>query len=60
MAPALLLGFAGSVHCLGMCGPLQLAVLGWGNGKTLAKNAGVSTGKSAFVYRLRRFFWTSW
>jgi sulfite exporter TauE/SafE len=56
MAPALLLGFAGSVHCLGMCGPLQLAVLGGATGKLWLKTLEYQLGRVLSYTGLGVFF----
>ena len=43
---AFLLGFLGSFHCVGMCGPIALAIGGQGNKKFLVNKVVYHLGRS--------------
>jgi sulfite exporter TauE/SafE len=67
--PAFLLGFAGSVHCIGMCGPLALSVpVAGGRGSRVRAGLIYNTGRVATYSMLgaifglagRSFAWFGW
>lgn len=56
MLPAVLLGLAGSLHCLGMCGPLQLALIGGATGRPWLRTLEYQIGRILTYSGLGVFF----
>ncbi len=56
MLAAVLLGLAGSLHCLGMCGPLQLALIGGATGQPWLRTLEYQIGRILTYSGLGIFF----